>query len=144
MFGEVASVEVLKERDGSYRGFAFVTFFELSSANRLLAAHHTYLDGIRMEAKPCVQPRGELELDKKIEAILATPHHQNEHAKNLPQPAPTVPSVWGMGPPRTEWRQAEADSAWPAIREFGDVFDPERPLQVSANASQVCIFWCFA
>ena len=56
-FGPVAEVEVVRERDGSYRGFAFVTFQDKKHADMLKRQHHTNIGNVRMEAKPCVPPR---------------------------------------------------------------------------------------
>eukprot|EP00960_Hanusia_phi_P074189 768177-Hanusia_phi.AAC.9 len=156
-FGAVADVEVLKERDGSYRGFAFVTFHEKKAADSLLSQHHTYIGNVRMEAKPCMQPRGELELDKRIAATLGTSAGQN-YSRNLETPVPVV-SAWGSGPPNNikptfsnvpgregprredsdlvdQWRQADADNSWNAISNLGDMFDPMGASQAStAEAS---------
>ena len=56
-FGPVSDVEVVRERDGSHRGFAFVTFLDKKHADLLKKQHHTNIGNVRMEAKPCVPPR---------------------------------------------------------------------------------------
>jgi len=56
-FGPVADVEVVRERDGSHRGFAFVTFKDKKHADMLKSQHHTNIGNVRMEARPCVPPR---------------------------------------------------------------------------------------
>ena len=52
----VAEVEVVRERDGSCRGFAFVTFQDKKHADMLKRQHHTNIGNVRMEG-PCVPPR---------------------------------------------------------------------------------------
>jgi hypothetical protein len=69
-FGGVASVEVLKDKDGMHRGFGFVTFHEVKSAQQLLNAHFIYVANVRIEAKHCYQPYSALVSDKVTESAL--------------------------------------------------------------------------
>ena len=95
-FGPVSDVEVVRERDGSHRGFAFVTFHDKKHADMLKKQHHTNIGNVRMEAKPCVPPRNELDSDKRIASTLTGA--MGQLSVNAAPPPPAV-SAWGSGPP---------------------------------------------
>ncbi len=108
----------MKEKDGTPRGFSFVTFVHASSAQRLLEERLISLNGVRMEAKPCLPHESERNKD----LAGATGVNAVNSGRLLPPPAPAPQRTWGSGTlnlQKTEARPGADKDLWPAIR--GDV-----------------------
>lgn len=135
MFGEVQHVDVLRERDGSFRGFAFITFFEAGAAARLLAQHHTMLDGTRMEAKPCVQSRdGAAEGDFSRYGIASS----TTSAGSAELPPPSLSSAaWGP-PPGGETFTGISDTSGSCMDTAAPVDDARKPDVSDDDVCSIC------
>jgi hypothetical protein len=123
----------MKERDGKYRGFSFVTFVSSASAQKLLEERIISLNGVRMEAKPCLPH--ELERNRDLPGSGGLSSGPTYGISYVPAPPPPQ-RTWGSGSlnlqSKGEIRLVPDRDIWPAIRT--DHADS------SANISQVRLY----